>query len=76
MGTRDNRNATPGPRRRFSDRLEYRRGQLDARAGRPPASMQPQYLSGYADGRRQARAARLEGGSRDEPGSRPQQTTG
>ncbi len=42
-------------RPRFSDRLEFRRGLFDARAGRPPASIQPKYLAGYAEGRREAR---------------------
>lgn len=60
MGTerkRDN-NDVQRTRRRFSDRLEIKRGQVDARAGRPPASMHPQYLAGYAEGRRQARTGR------------------
>lgn len=47
------------PRRRFSDKLEYRRGQNDARAGRPPASIHARYMAGYAEGRRQARQAKI-----------------
>ena len=50
--------AAPRPRRRFSDRLEFKRGQVDGRAGRAPACMQPQYVAGYADARRQVRATR------------------
>ncbi|MEL7368264.1 MAG: hypothetical protein AAFN74_05085 [Myxococcota bacterium] len=46
------------PRRRFSDKLEFRRGQVDGRAGRAPACMVSQYLAGYTEGRRQLRASR------------------
>ena len=42
---------------RFSDRIEFRRGKQDALSGRAPASFAPQYVAGYAEGRRAGRAA-------------------
>ena len=60
MGTERNDNiaiSVQRPRGRFSDRLQFKRGHADGRAGRAPATMQPQYVAGYSEGRRQARAA-------------------
>jgi hypothetical protein len=43
-------------RGRFSDRIEFRRGKQDALSGRAPASFAPQYVAGYAEGRRAQRS--------------------
>lgn len=73
MGTRHQHDAkTARPRQRFSDRLELRRGQVDGRAGRAPASMNPQYLAGYADARRKLRERRqADAGATTESIARP-----
>ena len=44
-------------RRRFSDRIEFRRGRQDAQRGRAPASLASHYMAGYKAGRQAQRPA-------------------
>lgn len=54
-----NTQANPSPnRRRYSERVDHRRGLQDGMNGRSPASMAPAYKAGYAEGRRRSHRRR------------------
>jgi len=65
-------------RGRFSDRIEFRRGKQDALSGRAPASFAPQYVAGYAEGRRAGRtpATALDTSGHDGDAAQPPSTVG